>query len=154
MLMRSPQIGTFATPGTRIRRVLIFQYVVIDRSIRSSSGSVVVSPIFMTRLVADSGWIMKGGLAHVGSCGEICAMRSATCCRAVNRSVPGLKIISTDDSDSTDFERMSSSPGTPFRVCSSGIVTSCSTWFADRPKAGVWTSTFGGANSGKTSTAV
>ena len=77
--MRSPQIGTFATPGTRIRRVLIFQYVVIDRSIRSRSGSVVVSPIFMTRLVAESGWIMNGGLAHVGSCGEIWEIRSATC---------------------------------------------------------------------------
>ena len=69
--IRSPQIGTFATPGTRINRVLIFQYVVMDRSIRSRSGSVVVSPIFMTRLVADNGWIMNGGLAHVGSCGEI-----------------------------------------------------------------------------------
>ena len=108
----------------------------------------------MTRLVADRGWIMKGGLAHVGSCGEIWAMRSATCCRAVSRSVPGLKIISIDDSDSTDFERISSRPGTPLSVCSSGIVTSASTWFADRPRAGVWTSTFGGANSGKTSTAV
>jgi len=60
----------------------------------------------MTRLVAESGWIMKGGLDHVGSCGDTCAMRSATCWRAVSRSVPGSKIISTDDSDSTDFDRI------------------------------------------------
>ena len=81
-------------------------------------------------------------------------MRSATCCLAVSRSLPGLKIISTDDKDSTDFERISSSPGTPLRVCSSGIVTRASTWFADSPRDGVCTSTLGGANSGKTSTAV
>ena len=103
---RSPQIGTFATPGTRIRRALIFQYAVIDRSIRSSCGSADVSPIFMTRLVADSGWIINGGLAHVGSCGETWAMRSATCCRAVEQVGPGSKIISIDDSYSTDFERI------------------------------------------------
>ena len=65
--MRSPQIGTFATPGTRSSLALIFQYAVIDRSIRSSSDPVVMSPIFMTRLVAESGWIMNGGLPTSGA---------------------------------------------------------------------------------------
>ena len=38
-----------------------------DISIRFSSSE--VSPIFMIRLVAESGGIMKGGLAQVGSDG-------------------------------------------------------------------------------------
>ena len=75
----------------------------------------------MTRLVADSGWIMNGGLAQVGSVGVTIAMRSATSCRAVSRSVPGSKISSIDDSCSTDFERIVSSPGMPLSDCSSGI---------------------------------
>ncbi len=32
----------------------------------------------MIRLVAESGGIMNGGLAHVGSVGVTCAMRSCT----------------------------------------------------------------------------
>ena len=35
-----------------------------------------VSPIFMTRLVDESGWIMNGGLDQVGSVGVTVATRS------------------------------------------------------------------------------
>ena len=35
----------------------------------SRSGSVEDSPIFRTRLVADSGWSMTGGAAQLGSVG-------------------------------------------------------------------------------------
>src|SRR5947207_3729718 len=109
-------------------------------------------PIFMTRLVDDNGWIMTGGPAQLGSWAEVSAIRSDTHCRALMGSVPGLKIISTDDSCGTDFDRMTSRPGTPLRASSSGTVTRDSTSDGDRPSAGVCTSTFGGANSGKTST--
>jgi hypothetical protein len=108
----------------------------------------------MTRLVADRGWIMNGGLDQVGRFGVTEAMRSATNCRAVSRSVPRSKIISIDDSCSTDLERITSSPGIPLSACSSGIVTSDSTSDADSPREGVWISTRGGANSGKTSICV
>ena len=69
-------MSTAATPGTRNRRCLIFQYVTEDISTRFSSSE--ESPIFMIRLVAESGGIMNGGLAHVGSVGVTCAMRSCT----------------------------------------------------------------------------
>jgi hypothetical protein len=35
-----------------------------------------VRPIFMTRLVADSGWIMNGGADQLGSLGVTVATRS------------------------------------------------------------------------------
>jgi hypothetical protein len=35
-------------------------------------------PIFITRLVAETGWIMNGGAAHVGNVGTIVATRSCT----------------------------------------------------------------------------
>ncbi len=95
---------------------------------------------------------MNGGAAHVGSVGVTCSIRSWTSCRARSRSVPDSKISSTDERSFTDFERMMSSPSTPARACSSGIVTSASTSDAERPHEVVWTSTLGGANSGNTST--
>ena len=66
--------------------------------------------------------------------------------------MPRSKMSKIDESCSTEFERISSRPGIPASDCSSGMVTSDSTSVADRPKAGVWTSTRGGANSGNTST--
>ena len=54
----------FATPGTRRRRARIFQYAVIDMS--SIATVFDERPIFMTRLVAESGCIMTGGAAQVG----------------------------------------------------------------------------------------
>src|SRR5207245_778034 len=109
-------------------------------------------PIFMTRLVDDSGWIMTGGPAQLGSWATVSAIRSPTHWRAWRTFVPGLKIISIDESCGTDFDRMTSRPGTPLRASSSGTVTRDSTSDGDSPRDGVWTSTFGGANSGKTST--
>ena len=72
----SPQIAMFATPGTLSRRGRIVQYEIIDMSICETASE--LSPIFITRLVADSGWSITGGAAHVGSLGTIWASRSAT----------------------------------------------------------------------------
>src|SRR6266566_2235640 len=109
-------------------------------------------PIFMTRLVADSGCIMNGGAAQVGNDGVTAVTRSWTSWRACSRSVPGLKISSIDDSCETDFERRTSRPSTPASACSRGVVTNASTSAGDSPSEAVWISTLGGANSGKTST--
>ena len=70
-------------------------------------------PIFMTRLVVDNAGMMIGGLAQVGSLGVTVFRRSATSCRASNRSVPSSNLRSIDDSWETDFEYMTSSPGMP-----------------------------------------
>src|SRR5947209_2891820 len=113
-----------------------------------------VIPIFMIRLVADTGGIMTGGAAQVGSVGTTVASRSWTSSRSVTRSVPSLKISSIDESWETDFDRMTSSLGTPLSTCSRGTVMRPSTSDAVRPTARVWISTRGGANSGKTSTGV
>src|SRR6266508_3056173 len=113
-----------------------------------------VSPTFMTRLVADRGCIMNGGLAQVGSVGVTVATRSCTSCRARSRSVPGSKMSTIDDSWGTDLERITSSPATPLSASSSGTVTRASTSDEERPRQGVWISTRGGANSGKTSTGI
>ena len=143
-------MATFATPGTLSSRGRIVQYEIIDMSIWSTVSE--VRPIFITRLVADSGWSITGGAAQVGSVGVIWASRSATSWRASSSFVPGLKSSTTCESWMTDFERIVSRPSMPASDCSSGTVTSCSTSSADRPMQIVWISTFGGANSGKTST--
>src|SRR6476661_3696867 len=122
----------------------------MDISISERSSD--VRPIFMTRLVDDSGCSITGGAAHVGNDGVALAMRSETSWRALSRSAPGAKRSTIEDSCSTDLERISSSPSTPLRASSSGTVTSSSTSDAVRPMQMVWISTFGGANSGKTST--
>ena len=77
MSRRSPQIATLATPGTRSRRLRMFQYDIIDMSIVETVSE--ESPIFMTRLVAESGWRMKGGAAHVGRLGTTVCRRSLVC---------------------------------------------------------------------------
>src|SRR5215208_1983169 len=110
------------------------------------------SPIFMIRLVAERGGIMKGGLAHVGRVGVSCAMRSATSWRAVSSSVPRSKMSWIAESWATDFERSSSRPGRPLSCSSIGTVINSSTSSEELPSAIVWTSTRGGANSGNTST--
>src|SRR5262245_20206392 len=94
-------------------------------------------PIFIQRLVADSGGNITGGADHFGMVAVIWATRSVTTCRAFSKSVPGLKIILIDESWATLLERMTSSSGTPFSACSNGIVTSSSTSSADRPSEGV-----------------
>src|SRR4051812_21204298 len=110
------------------------------------------SPIFMIRLVAETGCIMNGGAAQVGSVGATVFMRSWTSCRARRTSVPRLKSSVMCESCGTDSERMVSTPGTPFRASSSGTVTSSSTSDAESPRHAVWSSTRVGANSGNTST--
>jgi hypothetical protein len=50
------------------------------------------------------------------------------------------------------LDRITAISGTPFSACSIGTVTRSSTSVAESPSASVWISTFGGANSGNTST--
>src|SRR5918994_3646805 len=122
----------------------------MDISLMFSSSEVI--PIFMTRLVEESGGIMKGGLAQVGKLGAAAVMRSCTNCRASYRSVSLLKISWICERSATDLERISSSPGSPFSSFSNGTVINSSTCSEELPIAMVWISTCGGANSGKTST--
>ena len=109
------------------------------------------NPIFITRLVADKGCIMAGGVDQLGNVGVTAVSRSCTNWRARSRSVPRSKIISIDESCGTDFDRMTSSPGTPLSTSSIGTVTNSSTSDDVSPRDAVCTSTRGGANSGKTS---
>src|SRR5262245_30536609 len=106
----------------------------------------------MVRAVDDKGGSINGGAAQVGNVGVAIARRSATTCRASMISVPGSKIKTIDDNCSTDLERMTASPGVPLKTSSNGTVTNCSTSVEESPRHGVWISTRGGANSGKTST--
>src|SRR6478609_3712521 len=121
----------------------------MDISIRDRFEDVM--PIFITRLVEDSGCSMTGGAAHVGRAAVTAAIRSDTCCRAFSRSVPCLKIRMIEESWGTDFDLSSSRPGIPDRDASIGTETSSSTSWAVSPRHAVWISTCGGANSGKTS---
>src|SRR4029079_16622245 len=97
-------MSTDATPGTRSRRGLLFQYAVFDSCIRLSSFD--DTPIFMIRLVDDSGGIIQGGLDHVGRVGVTCASRSWTSCLARISSVPFLNTRRIEDSCDTDFDRI------------------------------------------------
>jgi hypothetical protein len=124
--------------------------VIIDRSMTDSLSDLM--PIFIIRLVADSGGTRTGGLDQLGSVGLTIEIRSCTICRASSRLVPRLKYSLTADRPGTDFERIVSIAGIPARASSRGIVTSASTSAAARPSEGVWISTSGGANSGNTST--
>src|SRR5262245_13361505 len=110
------------------------------------------TPIFMKRAVADSGCSMTGGPTSFGITRMTCVSPSCTCWRATMGSASRLKISFTDDRSVTDFERRMSTLGRPASACSMGMVTSASTSVGERPRHGVWISTMGGANSGKTST--
>ena len=63
----------FETDGPHPRVSVKVAYFLSD-----ISGDVDSSPIFMTRLVADSGCSMKGGLAQVGRLGVTISSRSDT----------------------------------------------------------------------------
>ena len=67
-----PQMATFATPGTPIRRGLIVQRAITDCSIGETRSE--DSPIISTRLDDDSGWSSVGGFE---TCGSACAWRQA-----------------------------------------------------------------------------
>src|SRR5438093_7702813 len=96
----------FATPGTDMRRNLIVQYAIIERSI----GSWVFddSPIFMTRLVDDSGCRMIGMPADCGRL-EIPSFTGAcTRCGASMRAVPTLSRTVTCERARPDVEGITS----------------------------------------------
>ena len=109
------------------------------------------TPILSSRLVDESGERITGGRAAAGSRGASTASRSCTTCRAAIRSVPSLRIRTTDESPSTDFDRIVFSPIVPLSAFSSGTLIRLSTSSVESPGASVWISTNGGANSGKTS---
>src|SRR6187397_3090539 len=104
----------------------------MERSITDRSFEVM--PIFITRLVDDSGGIMTGGAAQVGRLVDATFTRSATSWRERSSSVPGLKIALTEESCGTDCERRNSTPGTPANAFSIGTVTRASTSAGDSPR--------------------
>ena len=107
--------STCATPGTRMQALA--DLPVGDRGqLDQVDARPSDRPIFMIRLVADSGGIIHGGLAHVGSSAAICASRSWTSWRARSSSVPRSKMSWIEDSCETDFERSSSRPGMPVEL--------------------------------------
>src|SRR5215469_1702483 len=106
----------------------------------------------MTRLVADRGGSIQGMPAQDGNVRIAIARRSCTNCRASMMSVPGLKMRVIADTPGTDLERKVSRCGVLLSEFSSGTVISDSTSWVDIPGPSVWISTYGGANSGKTST--
>ena len=106
--------------------------MIIDRSITDRVFDEI--PIFIIRLVEDSGGNTTGGAAHLGIVGVTIAMRSSTICRARSRSVPRLNSNLTDDSWETDLERRTSRLGNPASACSIGTVTRLSTSTALSPR--------------------
>ena len=138
-----------ATPDTDISRGRIVHRANSLNSIWVSASD--VRPTFKTRLSDEYGAISTGGFTTAGS--RLCAKfsRSCTNCRALRMSVPVSKIITTDDSPSTDFDRRVFRNGRPLSEFSNGTVTRESTSSVDSPGASVCTSTNGGANSGNTS---
>ena len=145
-------MATFATPGMAISRgrMVHLASVLICTWVRSLE----VNPIFITRLSEDSGESMTGARATDGRVATARSRRSCTICRDVITSVDGSRIRTTEESPSTDLDRMASRPGTPLSAASSGTVRSASTSLVDKPGASVCTSTSGGANSGNTSSGV
>ena len=142
-------MATFATPGTAISRGRIVHSATVVMSICDSVFDVM--PIFSARLSDDSGDSSTGALATAGRPRLTRASRSCTSWRACIRSAPCVRISTTDDSPSTDFDRIVATSGTPVSALSIGTLTNDSTSSADRPGASVCTSISGGANSGNTS---
>ena len=89
---RWPQMLTSATPGTPMRRGLIFQRASTERSV--SERSFADRPTIITRLVEESGCSITGGVPTAGSANDWVS-RSCTACRAFSASVPFLKTRST-----------------------------------------------------------
>jgi hypothetical protein len=106
---RMPQIATFATPGTPIRRGRIVQRASTDLSIAETSSE--ERPIISTRLDDDSGWSTVGGSEMFGhAAAPICVRRSCTSCRPRYTSVLGSNTSTIEDIPGTDSERMTSTP--------------------------------------------
>jgi hypothetical protein len=142
-------MATFATPGTDINRGRMVQRARLDSSICEIVVELI--PIFITRLVDDSGERITGACETAGRRVATSATRSCTSCRTRSRSVPRSRITTTEDRPRTDFERTVSTQGRPLSADSSGSVTRLSTSAEVNPGASVWISTSGDANSGNTS---
>ncbi len=120
----------------------------ISMSDRSSDDR----PTIISRFEDERGWSMTGGRETFGRAWA-CVNRSLTIWRARIGSVPGSKVRTIDDRLWIDSDWIESSQATPLsRSASSGTVMSCSTSSAESPRASVWTSTYGGENSGTVST--
>src|SRR5437879_10782094 len=111
--------------------------------------SFVVTPIFITRLVDDTGGIMTGGAAQVGIPCVAMATRSVTSCRAANSSAPRSRIAVTEDNCATELERRISTPGTPFIAFSIGTATCASTSANESPRQNATTTKLNCGNSAK-----
>ena len=110
-----------------------------------------VSPMTSTMLAAEVSGTMVGERTPCGICAAIATRRSPTICRACRMSVPSRKIAVTTESPWIDSDRIDSRLPAPLTAASIGPVTSASTSSGESPGASVWMTTWGGANSGKTS---
>ena len=146
---RWPQIATLATPGIDISRGRIVHFASSVRSICESVFD--ETPIFSSRLVDDSGERITGWRPRPAAATPPPTAVPARPAASAIRSVPSLRISTTDDSPSTDFDRIVLSPIVPLSAFSSGTLIKLSTSSVESPGASVWTSINGGANSGKTS---
>jgi len=136
-------------PGTPSSRGLSVQSANVRSSIRERARD--VSPMTRTRLAADVGGTIAGAWTPCGSCPARVASRSPTSWRACRIPVPSRKVAVTTESPWIDSDRIDSRLPTPFTAASIGRVTSASTSSGESPDASVWMTTWGGANSGKTS---
>ena len=127
------------------------QRVSSDNSVGSTLSDEIAT--IMKREVADRGCRITGGCATFGRV-YASVSRSWIICLAFMMSVPRLKVSKIDDRPVTDCDRIDASQGTPESSSSRLRVIRLCTSSADSPIASVWTSTTGGANSGKTSTGV
>ena len=107
----------------------------------------------MTRLVVDSGGRITGGAAQVGSVGV--DRRQALLDHLARLDQVGAALEDELDRRELRDRRRADlvEPRTPLSACSSGTVTSSSVSAVESPRQMVWTSTRGGANSGKASIA-
>ena len=87
--LRTPQIAALATPGTCISAGRMVHCASVVRS--RGDIDVEVSPICITRLVADTIGYICGGSHQVGNVGEVVCSRSCTSWRACSTSVPDRK---------------------------------------------------------------
>ncbi|MCG3163695.1 MAG: hypothetical protein JMDDDDMK_05140 [Acidobacteria bacterium] len=128
-------MATLATPGIAINRGRIVQRASVESSICESVFD--ETPIFIARLVDESGCKITGGRAAAGSCGATSANLSCTICRARINSVSGSKISTTDERPSTDLDRSVFNCAVPVSAFSTGTLIRLSTSAVERPGASV-----------------
>ena len=141
-----PKMATRATPFTPSRRGRMVQSAKVRSSMRVRVSE--VRPTISVRLVAPTSGAMDGAWTPCGSWAAASDIRSETIWRARYTSIWSSKVAVTTDRPWMELERSAARLGVPFNEDSMGRVTRLSTSCEERPGASVWTTTWGGANSG------